>query len=102
MPSSVSRRRPSTHPGFLLVEAVLGIAILALFLTAVYSALFHGLQATVAAGDRSRAAYVSNQALEAVTAIRDRDFGALDDPAVLTGNPHGVLLDPTTGQWQLS
>ena len=80
------------QPGFLLLEALLGIAVFALFVSAIGFTLLYGQENTIMAGDRTRAAYYSEQALDAVRTIRDGSFSAL------TNGQHGVYVN-AAGVW---
>src|SRR3990167_6343109 len=90
------RRVLRTHrPGFLLLEALLGITVFGMFLAAVTFILLHGQEESIRGGDRMRATLFSEQALEAVRSIRDTNFSAL------TAGAHGVGVGPT-GTWVFS
>ena len=67
----------SARPGFLLVEALIGIAVFAIFLAAVGTTLLYGQENTIMAGDRIRATTVSMRGIEAVRSIRDGSFSSL-------------------------
>lgn len=84
------------RPGFLLLEALLGMAIFSLFLAALGMTLLYGQENTVNAGDRTRGAYLASRTMEAVRAIRDSSFSS-----VTTGTK-GVWIDPGTGAWSFS
>lgn len=71
------RRAASGRPGFLLLEALIGFALFALFLSAVGLTLVVVGQGTAAAGDRSRAVGLASGALDAVRAMRDHDWSGL-------------------------
>src|SRR3989338_1676370 len=86
MPLRSFRSRPK-HAGFLLIEALLGAAVFSVFLSAAGLTLLRGQQDTKTGGDRSRATYHAERALEAVRSIRDSGFPALE------GGPYGVAID---------
>ncbi len=81
--------------GFLLLEAILGIALFGLFLGAAGLTLLRGQESTQTAGDRVRGTEYSQQMLEAARSIRDQNFAAL------TEGVHGVRINGTTGKWEL-
>ncbi len=91
----VSHRINHSRPGFLLLEAIIGIAVFALFLTAVGVVLLHGQENSVVGGDRVRGTTLAGEVLDAARAIRDGDFAAL------TAGDHGVELDASQ-QWIFS
>ncbi|HVW66509.1 MAG TPA: hypothetical protein VHA78_02140 [Candidatus Peribacteraceae bacterium] len=76
-----------SRPGFLLLEALLGIAIFAIFLSALAITIIYGQESTVIAGDRTRGSYLTEQALEAVRSIRDGSFSSV------TSGMHGVWIN---------
>lgn len=86
--------RGSARPGFLLVEALIGIAVFVLFAGAIGGTLLYGQENTIMAGDRSRATAASLRALEAARAVRDSSF------ASLAAGTYGVKVGPT-GVWTL-
>ena len=83
-----------SRPGFLFLEALLAIVLLGLFIGAAGLTLMEGQQETVRSGDRTRALYLSEQALEAARSMRDDAF------AGLTSGTHGIAL--SGGEWTLS
>jgi Tfp pilus assembly protein PilV len=83
-----------TRPGSLLIEALIAIAVFAIFLGGIGIALVLGERSTIIAGDRSRAAFLAEQQLEAVRQMRTVDFDS-----VTTGN-HGLEL--TAAGWSFS
>ncbi len=85
----------SAHPGFLLVEALIGIAVFIVFVGAVGTTLLYGQENTIMAGDRMRATTTSMRALEATRAIRDGSF------ASLAAGAHGVAIG-SDGKWTFS
>jgi Tfp pilus assembly protein PilV len=70
-----------TRFGFSVVEAILSVALFSLFITGLVGAYLYGEEATMLAGNRSRAVMFSEEALEAVRNIRDADFTNLTDGA---------------------
>lgn len=92
MRASVLHRR---RPGFLLMEVMLGIAVFALFLSAVGLTLLYGQENTIGAGNRIRGAYYTERTLEAARSIRDGSFSSL------IAGTHGVAVAPS-GTWALS
>ena len=83
------------RPGFLLVEALIGIAVFVLFVGAIGGTLLYGQENTIMAGNRTRAAAASLKALEAARSIRDASF------ASLTAGTYGVLIG-SDGKWALT
>lgn len=92
MRASLLRRR---RPGFLLMEALLGITVFAIFLSAVGLTLLYGQENTIGAGNRIRGAYFSERVIEAARSIRDGNF------ANLTTGTHGLGIGPS-GTWTLT
>lgn len=86
-PLPFAPRGAGGRSGFLLLEAILGISIFALFLTAVGLVLLLGQESTADSGDRVRGAALAEEALDAARAIRDGGFGSL------TPGLHGVELN---------
>lgn len=60
--------------GFSLIEAVLAGALLGIFTTGVLGIVWYGEQSIVEAGNRTRAIFLADEALEAVRSIRDANF----------------------------
>ncbi len=83
----------SARPGFLLVEALIGIAVFVLFAGAVGGTLFYGQENTIMAGERIRGTSASMRALEAARAIRDGAFSSL------AAGTYGVQIG-ATGMWE--
>ncbi len=79
------------RPGFLLVEALVGFALFAIFMAAVGLTLLVSQQSTAAASNRARAIALSSRALEGVQMIRNAGWSNLQ-----TGT-HGVYVQ--NGQW---
>ena len=80
--------------GFLMVEVLLGIAVFALFMTAIGLTLFNGQESSIVGGDWVRGAFFAERSLEGVRSIRDGNFSSL------TTGQHGVALQ--SGTWALS
>lgn len=91
----VAQGATAGRPGFLLLEIMLGIAVFGLFMTAAGLTILHGQEGTVMGGDRTRATYAAERALEAVRTIRDGSFSSLSAGA------HGIALGPTK-KWVFS
>lgn len=89
-----SRHSGSARPGFLLVEALIGIAVFALFIAAVGTTLLYGQENTIMAGDRTRATSASERALVAVRSVRDGSFSSL------AAGSYGVKVG-AGGAWSL-
>ena len=84
-----------SRPGFLLLEALVGIAVFAMFISVIGLTLLFGQENTIMAGDRARATYLAEEALEGVRAIRDASSSIMDLDAGL----HGIWINPATGTW---
>ncbi len=95
IPSAVLRGRNHLRPGFLLLEALLGIALFAIFITAVGMVLLLGQESSVVGGDRVRAASIAGEALDASRSIRDAGFSSL------AAGTHGLSLN-TSQNWVFS
>jgi Tfp pilus assembly protein PilV len=78
--------RSHHRSGFLLLEALVALAVFALFLTAVGVAMISSAKSSAAAGDRARGAMLTQAAIGGVQNIRDASF------ASLTAGSHGVRL----------
>jgi len=76
---SIAKAWSATNDGFSLVETVLAAALFVMFVTILTGNLIYSRQSTVFAGDRSRAAFLAEEGLEAVRNIRDADFANLVD-----------------------
>lgn len=83
------------RPAFLLVEALIGIALFAILVVAAYGVLLHGQVASIRGGDRVRATEITNQALQAAKSIRAGAFSSV------TSGTHGVAIG-SNGQWTWS
>lgn len=91
----VAKKPPSLRlrRGSLLLEAIIAIGIFALFLGGIGMTLVLGERTTILAGDRTRAAFLAEQQLEAVRQMRSSDFDS-----VTTGN-HGLTLTASGWSW---
>ncbi len=90
--------KPCAHrqarPGFLLVEALIGIAVFAIFLAGIGTTLLYGQENTIMAGDRIRATTASMRSLEAARAVRDGAFSSL------AAGTYGAKIG-ADGKWSL-
>lgn len=77
---------PRGRSGFLLIESLVGIALFAMFLTAVGGALLAGYEGSGSASDRVHAIMLSERALEGVRSMRGQSF------AQVTTGAHGVRI----------
>jgi len=84
--------------GFSLVELILAVGVFALIGSVIIGAFIYGRQATVQAGDRIRAAELSNETLEAVRNITNPNYSNLS--AYTNGTVY--YLTVTANQWQLT
>lgn len=82
------------RPAFLLIEALIGITLFALFIGSVGVSFLVSFGTSLAAGDRMQGATIAQDALEGVLAIRDTSF------ASLTAGTHGVAV--RNGAWAFS
>lgn len=93
----VAHRPPSLHTrvrcGSLLLEAIIAIGVFSLFLAGIGLSLILGERSTIAGGDRTRAAFIAEQQLEAVRQMRNADYDS-----VTTGT-HGTALGPSGWTW---
>lgn len=80
--------------GFSLVEILLSAAIFSLFVTAFVGAYLYGQESTVLSGNRARALYIAEEAVESVRNIRDNSFDNLID------GTHGLTVQNNI--WTLS
>ncbi len=87
--SSVIQKRS----GSLLLEAIISIGIFAIFLGGIGLALVLGERSTTLSGDRTRAAFLAEQQLEAV-----RQMQAVSYASVTTGD-HGLKLNASGWSW---
>ena len=94
-----TKRVASTPPslrsrkGSLLLEAIIAIGVFALFLGGIGLTLVLGERTTLVAGDRTRAAFLAEQQLEAVRQMRAVDF------ASVTTGTHGLKLNASGWSW---
>lgn len=86
-------RRLSTKRGSLLLEAIIAIGVFSLFLGGIGLALILGERSTMAGGDRTRAAFIAEQQLEAVRQMRNVNYDSV------TVGQHGVALGPAGWAW---
>lgn len=91
----VANQPPSfrSHRGSLLLEAMIAIGVFTIFLGGIGLALVLGERTTIVAGDRTRAAFLAEQQLEAVREMRATDF------ASVTTGQHGLALGATGWSW---
>lgn len=95
----VAQRPPSLHTnistrrGSLLLEAIIAIGVFSLFLAGIGLSLILGERSTIAGGDRTRAAFIAEEQLEAVRQMRNVDFDSV------TVGQHGVTLSPSGWVW---
>lgn len=75
--------------GSLLLEAIIAIGIFAIFLGGIGMSLVLGERSTLAAGDRTRAAFLAEQQLEGIRQMRTKNFSSL------TSGTHGIALTST-------
>ena len=80
--------------GYLLLEALIATGVFAIFIGAISFALFYGQEGALKSGDRVRAVFLTEEALGAVRAIRDKDF------ADLLPGQHGTCIG-ADGAWEL-
>lgn len=92
----VPAKAPHGRKGFLLLEAVLSIALFAIFLGAFGITVYEGQGQTKAGGDRKRAVDLATEALEGARSIAAKNFSSL------TAGTHGVVVDSVTGQYKFS
>lgn len=78
-----------TEQGSLLLEAIVAIGVFAIFLGGIGLTLVLGERSTLAAGDRTRAAFLAEQQLEGVRQMRTTNFSSL------TSGTHGMMLTDT-------
>lgn len=78
------------------MEVLVGITVFALFSSAIGFTLLYGQESTINSGDRVRATYLTEKALEATRAIRDASFSSV------TTGAHGVYINPTTKKWSFT
>ncbi len=86
-------RSSRLHPGSLLLEALLGIAVFSFFLSAIGVSLITGQEGSINAGDRIRGTLFAQKTVEATRSVRHGNFAAL------TAGVHGIALGST---WALA
>lgn len=92
--SSLMKRFASGQAGFSMVEIMLSVAIFGMVTTALIGAIIYARESIGANGSRNRATYLSQEGMEAVRSIRDRDYTLLAD------GTYGLAL--VGGQWTFS
>lgn len=90
------RHRPNSA-GFTLIEIVLAVAIFSLLGLMVVSAFIYGRESTAAAVDRSRAAELANEGIEAVRNVASTNYSNL--AAYTNGTVYYVTV--VANQWSL-
>ena len=89
------------RPGVLLLEAVLGTALLVVFLGALAMAVYNGQGGTKAGGDRGRATQIANQTMDGARSIGLDNYATLYAAACSpTPCPKGVVFNQGTGKWE--
>ena len=91
---STGRAGSSIRPGFVLVEALLAIALLSAFVGSLVSAYLYGEQSSLYASARIRAGQLADEGLEVLRNIRNAGFANLTD-----GN-HGIVI--SANKWAFS
>jgi hypothetical protein len=84
-----------SRPGFMLLDALMGAALFAVFLTAVGSTILVAQRSFLKSGDYTRGVFVAEKTLEAVRSIRNDDWGKL-----LSGGPYGIAIGDD--RWELT
>lgn len=79
--------------GFSLVEILLAVSLFGLMVMAFVGAMFYGEESTALSGSRSRAAFLTNEGIEAARSIRDSGYPNL------TRGTYG--LTTTGNRWNL-
>ncbi len=74
------------NKGFSLVEAVLAGALLGILTTGILGIVWYGEQSIAEAGNRNRAIFLADEALEAVRSIQDANFNDV------TAGTHGLSV----------
>lgn len=88
------KKEITTCAGFSLIEALMGVSIFALLITALIGTIIYGRESTALAGKRARASFYAEEALEAVRNMRDESFSNLSD------GTYG--LSSSGGEWAFS
>lgn len=90
----------ASHSGSLLVDVLLAVVIFGAIVAAFSSGIFQGQQGTIRGGNRIRAAYLAEEALEAVRAVRDREgFSAVSSRTL--DEDDGVQLSGSGAYWTI-
>lgn len=79
--------------GFSLVEVLLAVSVFSFLVIALVGSLIYGQQATVLAGERTRAILLANEGLEATRNVRDENILSLTD------GDHGLVI--SNNKWKL-
>ncbi len=82
------------RPGFLLVEALIGIVLFGIFLGSVGVSFLASFNSSIAAGDRMEGTMLAQQALEGALSMRDASFSSL------SAGTYGVVIK--NGVWAYS
>lgn len=99
MPRRTLNRDITSRKGFLLMEAMLGVAVFGIFVTVIGGSRLVGQEWTVASGNRVRATFFAEEALNATRTIQGTDFSVLTNPGISDGNPHGLVFNLVTNAW---
>ena len=94
MPKVWFRIKKAFQAGFSPVEVLLAATLFGFMATALIGAIIYGQQSTASAGERSRAAFLAEEGIEAARNIRDSGFSAVTD------GTFGIAQ--TSNQWALS
>ena len=85
---------PKQRPGILLIDILIGISVFTVIVGGLMSGLAYSHRSVISSGERIRAVYFAEEALEAVRSIRDQGFDNLTD------GTHGVVRQG--GLWTFS
>jgi hypothetical protein len=85
---------PKNKKAYILVEAILGVAIFSIIVVAFLFGLIRIREVPFFAGSRDRAIFIAEEGLEAVKNIVDADFANLSD------GDHGLTV--SSNQWEFS
>lgn len=88
----------NSKQGILLIEVLLAVAVFSMITLVVLSAFTYGREATSNAGDNSRAAQISNTAVEALHNIAQSSYSNLDSYT----NGTTYYLSASGSQWAIS
>src|SRR3989338_3964421 len=100
-----TRKLHQRHPGSLLIDALLAVAIFGIIVTAFSTGILQGRLGTVWASDRIRAVYLEQEGLEAVRFLRNEKNDEGDATgyhalfAYERGVDHGVKI--VSGSWEM-